>query len=95
MTTGISTSLLIVALVCTDLLDSTRRVLRPLVDVGQNPLIAYVVFMLFLNHIAYGIGIGGAFTQTWWQATIRGLVFTALAGAIVWMATRRRIFWRA
>ena len=95
LTTGLATSLLIVALITTDLLASPRRWLRPLVQIGQNPLIAYVAFMLFLNHIAYGLGVGSVFTQTWWQATIRGLAFTAAAAAIVWTATRRRIFWRA
>jgi hypothetical protein len=95
LTTGLSTTLLIVALVTTDVLRSTKRFVRPLVDVGQNPLMAYIVFMLFLNHIAWATGIGGIGTKVWWQATIRGLIFTTAAAAIVITATRKKIFWRA
>ena len=95
LTAGLSTTLLIVALIMTDVFRSTRRVMRLIVDVGQNPLLAYIVFMLFLNHIAWATGVGRLGTEVWWQATLRGLVFTTLAAAIVILATRKKVFWRA
>ena len=95
ISTGWSISLLIIALITTDVLRKPARVAGPLVEVGQNPLMAYIVFMLFLNHIAYAIGIGGIGTDVWWQATIRGLIFTVAAAAVVIVATRNRLFWRA
>lgn len=95
LTTGLSLSLLIVALIVTDVLRNTKRLVRPLVEVGQNPLMAYIVFMLFLNHIAWASGVGGIGTDVWWQATLRGLIFTTAAAAIVIAATRKRVFWRA
>jgi predicted acyltransferase len=95
LTAGLSMAMLIVALIVTDVLPATRRLVRPLVHIGQNPLMAYVVFMLFLNHVAWATGIGGIGTEVWWQAALRGLAFTTLSGAIVLMATRKKIFWRA
>ena len=95
LTAGLSQAMLIVALILTDVLAGTKRVMKPLVDIGQNPLLAYVVFMLFLNHIAWATGIGGIGTKVWWEATIRGLIFTGLAAVIVMTATRKKMFWRA
>jgi hypothetical protein len=95
LTAGLSMSLLIVSLILTDVFRSTRRVMRPIVDVGQNPLLAYIVFMLFLNHVAWASGLGRLGTGVWWQATLRGLVFTGLAAGIVILATRKKLFWRA
>ncbi|HEY0673233.1 MAG TPA: DUF5009 domain-containing protein [Longimicrobiales bacterium] len=95
LTAGLSTAWLIAALIITDMVRHGRRLTRPLIEVGQNPLMAYIVFMLFLNHIAYASGVGNLLTATWWQAVLRGLLFTLVAGAIVMAATRRRLFWRA
>jgi predicted acyltransferase len=95
LTAGLSQTLLIVALILTDVWAGTRRFMKPLVDIGQNPLLAYVVFMLFLNHVAWASGVGGIGTKVWWEATIRGLIFTALAAVIVMTATRKKMFWRA
>jgi len=92
---GLSLSLLTSAIIITDVLQSARRATRFFVEVGQNPLLAYVAFMLFFNHIAWLTGVANVF-QTSAAAAIAGcLLFTALTGALCVVATRRKLFWRA
>ncbi|HEX6559512.1 MAG TPA: DUF5009 domain-containing protein [Longimicrobiales bacterium] len=92
---GLSLALLMSAIIVTDVLKVGRRITRFFVEVGQNPLLAYVAFMLFFNHIAWLTGIA-PFFQTSATAAIVGCVFfAALTGALTVAATRRKLFWRA
>ena len=81
--------------VMTTRVTSRRRLLGPLVAIGQNPLLAYVVFTLFVSHLLWLSGVGEAFTETWPQALARSVVLTAICGGIVWYATKKRLLWRA
>jgi hypothetical protein len=76
-------------------LRAPRAVTRPMVEIGQNPLFAYVIFSLGIGHVLWLSGAGAAFTQTWPQALLRSITLTAVVGLIVWLATRRRLLWRA
>jgi hypothetical protein len=67
---------------------------RLLVDVGQNPLLAYVAFTMFFNNIAWLTMLGGWHSASPMRAVIGGLVFTALTAALAALATRRKIYWR-
>lgn len=76
-------------------LTTRRRLLGPIVAIGQNPLLAYVVFTLGVSHLLWLSGYGEAFTATWPQALARSVLLTALCGGIVLYATRKRLLWRA
>lgn len=94
-TAGISLALLIIALISVDILKLARRGTRLLVDVGQNPLIAYVAFTMFFNNIAWLTVFPHWQPQGPGQAVAVSLVFTALTALIAAVATRKRVFWRA
>ena len=94
-TTGISLVLLIVALIGVHVLKLARRGTRLLVEVGQNPLIAYVAFTMFFNNIAWLIVFPRWQPQGPGQVVLVSLIFTALTALIAAVATRKRIFWRA
>lgn len=72
-----------------------ERHLRPLVQIGQNPLFAYVVFFLGITHVLWLMGIGDVLTSSWQEATLRGILCTALVGVTVWLTTKKRLLWRA
>ena len=95
VTTGLSLALLIIALIAVDVLKSGKRVSRILIDVGQNPLIAYVAFTMFFNNIAWLTILPRWQPQTPGEAVGVGLVFTGLTALIAATATRKRIYWRA
>ncbi|MGQ0815329.1 MAG: DUF5009 domain-containing protein [Gemmatimonadota bacterium] len=92
---GLSIALLVVALVIADVLKPAKRATRLLVDVGQNPLIAYVAFTMFFNNIAWLL----VFPHWQYATTIHALsgavVFTAATAVLAAAATRMGIFWRA
>jgi hypothetical protein len=85
------TSLLIIV----DAFRTGERSLRPLVEIGQNPLFAYVVCFLGVLHVLWLLNAGNAFTATWPQATLRSVVLTSIVGFLVWLTTRKRLLWRA
>jgi len=93
--TGVAYSGFTVLLILVDALHLGKRQLRPLVEIGQNPLFAYVVFFLGIEHVLWLMDRGEAFTATWQQATLRGFVLTAIVGGLVWFTTRKRLLWRA
>lgn len=72
-----------------------RRVANPIIQVGQNAMLAYVVFMLFLNHIAYFLGFGDFLSATPAESYLRGLVVTTVVMTLLWLATRYKIVWRS
>lgn len=93
--TGTATAMLAALLVVVDVFKPGRRLLRPLADIGQNPLFAYVVFFLGILHGLWLLNAGNAMTATWQQATLRGLALTTLTGFVVWLTTKKRLLWRA
>lgn len=95
VTAGTSLALLIIALIAADVLKLAKRATRVLVDVGQNPLIAYIAFTMFFNNIAWLLIFPHWQAQTRSQAVLVSLAFTAATAAIAAAATRKRIFWRA
>jgi uncharacterized membrane protein YjfL (UPF0719 family) len=93
--TGAAAATLTGLLILVDVLRARQRLLRPLVEVGQNPLFAYVVMFLGILHLLWLFNAGNFFTATWQQATVRGLLLTTLVGWMVWVLTRKRLLWRA
>lgn len=92
---GLSCTILLVCVIVADAFGHGRRLLRPLVEVGQNPMLAYVIYMLGLNHLLYLIGVGDFLTGSATQATVRGFVIAGVVSALVWAASRARLYWRA
>ena len=92
---GTATALLASLLILADVFKPGQRVLRPIADVGQNPLFAYVVFFLGILHVLWLFNAGNVMTATWQQATLRGIACTVLTGFVVWFTTRKRLLWRA
>ena len=93
--TGISCALLASLLVAFDHFAAFRRRFKAIIDIGQNPLIAYVVLNLFLMHILWYTGIAGRFRESWPEALARSAVITAAGVFLVWLASRKRLYWRA
>lgn len=92
---GLSCTLLLACVIVADAFGQGRRLLRPLVEVGQNPMLAYVVYMLGLNHLLYLLGVGDFMTGSATEATIRGFLVAGGVSALVWAASRARLYWRA
>lgn len=92
--TGI-TKLLLVSLVITVDLFGKSAWARPLIDVGHNPMIAYVLYTVFLNSLLELIpAMRPVLRGSPGEALLRSLIVTALVVVIVQVFTRRRIFWR-
>ena len=92
---GLSSALLLATVIAADALAVGRRLLGPVAVVGQNPMLAYVVFMLFISHALYLVGMGDMLTGSATEATLRGILFMVLTAALVWLASRARLYWRA
>ena len=92
---GLSGTLLLTSVIVADAFGHGRRLLRPLVEVGQNPMLAYVVYMLFLNHLLYLVGAGDFLSGSATEATLRGFIIAGVVAAAVWAASRARLYWRA
>lgn len=93
--TGMAIAGLTSLLIVVDEFGTGKRSLRPLVEIGQNPLFAYVVCFLGVLHVLFLFNLGGLFTATWQQAALRSVVLTAFVGLLVWLTTRHRLLWRA
>jgi predicted acyltransferase len=73
-----------------------RQRLAWLVEVGQNPLIAYVLLTLFLEPALDFIpGMGDFLRGSPAELLVRSLLSLALVAGIVRELTRRRLYWRA
>jgi hypothetical protein len=73
-----------------------RRWLRPLIEIGQNPLLAYVIFTLFLEQILDLIpGMDELLVGSPTQLMLRSLLSVGLVALLVRELTRQRVFWRA
>lgn len=91
---GTTTMLLAFLTALTDALQ-VRRGIRILTDVGHNPLLAYVLFTVFLNSLLELIPaarpvLRGSPIQT----LLRSALEVAVVLLIVRVATRRRVYWR-
>jgi hypothetical protein len=93
--TGAAAAMLTGLLIVVDVFRMSQRVLRPLVEVGQNPLFAYVVLFLGILHLLWLFNAGNFLSATWQQATLRGVLLTTLVGMTVWLSTRKGLLWRA
>lgn len=74
---------------------AVRRIVDPLILAGQNAMLAYVIFMLFFNHIAYFLGFGDFLSATPGEAAVRSLIVISIVMTTLWLATRYRIVWRS
>lgn len=92
---GTSSAVLGSFLIIFDGLKVGARQLRPLALIGQNALFAYVILMLGILHVLWLSGAGDALTSNWQLATVRSTLLTILAGGLVWLATRKRLLWKA
>lgn len=92
--TGVTTMLLVSLVILVDLFRNATWV-RPLIDVGHNPMIAYVLYTVFLNSLLELIpAVRPVLRGSPGEALLRSLIVTALVVAIVQAFTRRRIYWR-
>lgn len=94
LTTGVSLGFLLFAMITTDVLKLAKRASRIVVEVGQNPLVAYIAFMLFFNQIAWGTGIARFLQNSPSEALVRSIIFTVATAILVVWTTRKRLFWR-
>ncbi|MBA3646179.1 MAG: hypothetical protein H0W63_08360 [Gemmatimonadaceae bacterium] len=77
-----------------DLLNK-RRFIRPLIDLGHNPLLCYLLFTVLLNSFFELIPpLRPVLTGSPQEAIIRSVLSTVLVVFLVRFATRRRIFWQ-
>lgn len=92
--TGLTMMLLVAFVITVDLFRKSAWA-RPLIDVGHNPMIAYVMYTVFLNSLLELIpAVRPVLRGSPGEALLRSLIVTALVVAIVQAFTRRRIYWR-
>jgi hypothetical protein len=93
--TGTTSMLLVSLMALIEGLGQVRWV-RTLIDIGQNPLLCYVVFTVFLNSVFELIpATRGLMESSPALAVVRSVISTILVVLIVRAATRQRIYWRA
>jgi predicted acyltransferase len=91
---GLTMMLLVSLTAIVDLLGRVR-VARPLIEVGQNPMLMYIVFTVFLNSLLELIGpMRGVLRSSPGESILRSLITLVIVVLLVQLATRRRIFWR-
>ena len=74
----------------------SARSLRFLTDVGQNPMLCYILYSVFLNSILEMIpATREILSGSPQQAIIRSFITVLIVGLITQYFTRKRIFWRA
>lgn len=94
-TAGAAMAILVALMIATDVLKLAKRATRLLVDVGQNPLLAYVAFTMFFNNIAWLTVFPRWQASNAGQALMVSAVFTALVATLAAVTSRKRLFWRA
>jgi len=68
---------------------------RPLIDVGHNPMLMYVLYTVFLNSVLELIPpMRSALRGSPGESILRSVITTVLVVLIVQVFTRKRIFWR-
>lgn len=92
--TGLTAMLLVAFVASIDLLRRGAWA-RPLVDVGHNPMLAYVTYTVLLNSLFELIPeMRSLLRSSPGESFLRSLLATALVVLIVRTFTRRRIYWR-
>jgi predicted acyltransferase len=92
--TGLTKLLLVSLVISVDILRKSAWA-RPLIDVGHNPMIAYVLYTVFLNSVLEMIPVMRPVLRgSPGEALLRTLLVTALVVVIVQAFTRRRVYWR-
>jgi predicted acyltransferase len=91
---GLTMMLLVSLTAVVDLLGRVRAA-RPLIEVGQNPMLMYILFTVFLNSIFELIApLRGVLRSSPGESILRSIVTLVVVVLLVQLATRRRIFWR-
>lgn len=93
---GLAIFLLVVFTIVIDIFGKKRR-LQILIDIGQNPMIAFVGMSTLIGPIFALTSLDdvvAALTPTPWLGFVRGLFYTCLIGFVAAFLTRRRIIWR-
>lgn len=92
--TGV-TMMVMVALVAIVDIRGWRRAVKPLIDVGHNPMLMYVVYTVFLNSLLEMIpAMRSVLRGSAGESFLRSLITTVVVVLIVQAFTRRRIYWR-
>jgi predicted acyltransferase len=91
---GLTTTLLVALAVIIDVLGA-RKPVRPLIDVGHNPLLAYVLFTVLINSALEMIpALRGFMRDSVPLSFARSVLTTAAVVMIVSAVSRKRIYWR-
>jgi predicted acyltransferase len=92
--TGITMMVMVALVAMVDVL-GLRKTVRPLIDVGHNPMLVYVLYTVFLNSLLEMMpAMRGALRGSPGESILRSLVSTVVVVLIVQYFTRKRIFWR-
>lgn len=92
--TGV-TMMTMVALVAIVDVKGWRKSVGPLIDVGHNPMLAYVLFTVFLNSLTEMFPATRSLLRaSAGESILRSAITTVLVVLIVQLFTRKRIFWR-
>lgn len=91
---GLTTTLLVALAVVIDVFGS-RTLVRPLIEVGHNPLLAYVLFTILINSALEMIEpLRGFMRDSVALSFTRSALTTAAVVLIVSAVSRRKIYWR-
>jgi predicted acyltransferase len=92
--TGVTSLLLVAMTVITDGIER-RGWVHALIDVGQNPLLGYVLFTVLLNPLLELIPpLRPVLMSSPAESVIRSLIETVMVVVAVRFVTHRRVFWR-
>lgn len=92
--TGLTTMLMVSLTAVVDLMRK-RALVQPLIDVGQNPMLCYVLFTVLLNSVFEMIPpLRGVLRASPGESMLRSMLTVALVVVIVRAFTRQRIYWR-
>ena len=96
VSTGLTIFLLIAFTIVVDIFRK-QRWFQILIDIGQNPMIAFVGMSTLIGPIFAVTSLDSlvdTLTPTPWLGFVRGLFYTLLLALVVAFLTRRRIIWR-
>lgn len=92
--TGLTMMVMVALVSVVDVLGS-RKFVRPLIDVGHNPMLVYVLYTVLLNSLLELIPtMRGVLRASPGESILRSLITTVVVVMIVQYFTRKRIFWR-
>jgi predicted acyltransferase len=91
--TGITTMLLVTMATVVDL--GRKGLIQPLIDVGHNPMLCYVLYTVFFQSVFELIpGLRPVLRATPLESFFRSVLSTILVVLVVRAFTRKRIYWR-